>query len=87
MSPHLASDKALLARAIEAIDINDPRLADYETWCALFRAMWAACGGDRDFYEEHIWPWLAGYPENIPEEMDLKLATFQRKNSRYKPLI
>ena len=77
MSPHLASDKALLARAIEAIDINDPRLADYETWCALFRAMWAACGGDRDFYEEHIWPWLAGYPENIPEEMDLKLASFK----------
>jgi hypothetical protein len=76
-SPHLATDKELLARAIKAIDINDPRLADYDPWCALFRAMWAACGGDRQFYDEHIWPWLADNPANTPEEMELKLASFK----------
>jgi phage/plasmid-associated DNA primase len=75
-SPHRASDMDLLARAIRAIDVNDPRLSDYETWCALFRAMWAACGGDRNFYDEHIWPWLAGNSENTQEEMELKLASF-----------
>jgi P4 family phage/plasmid primase-like protien len=77
MSPHRASDMDLLARAIRAIDINDPRLADYDPWCALFRAMWAACGGDRQFYDEHIWPWLADNSANNPEEMELKLASFK----------
>jgi hypothetical protein len=72
-----ASDKDMLSNAINAIDINDPSLDDYDTWCLLFRAMWAACGGDRAFYAEHILPWLLKNPENKEEEMEAKLASFR----------
>jgi hypothetical protein len=75
-SAQVASDKEMLAKAIHAIDINDPRLADYDRWCLLFRAMWAACGGDRAFYAEHILPWLLENPENKEEDMEAKLASF-----------
>jgi P4 family phage/plasmid primase-like protien len=75
-SPHRARDMELLRRAIEAIDINDPKLDGYETWCSLFRAMWAACGGDRTFYAEHILPWLEGNPANLEDDMEAKLASF-----------
>jgi P4 family phage/plasmid primase-like protien len=75
-SAHVASDKEMLAKAIHAIDINDPSLDSYDTWCLLFRAMWAACGGDRAFYTEHILPWLRGNPENEEEEMEAKIASF-----------
>jgi hypothetical protein len=75
-SAHVASDKKMLAKAIHAIDINDPSLDSYDAWCLLFRAMWAACGGDRTFYIEHIWPWLRGNPGNEEEEMEAKLASF-----------
>ena len=75
-SAHVASDKEMLAKAIHAIDINDPSLDGYDAWCLLFRAMWAACGGDRTFYIEHILPWLRGNPENEEEEMEAKLASF-----------
>ncbi len=75
-SIHVASDKEILANAIKAIDINHPSL-DYDAWCLLFRAMWAACGGERAFYAEHILPWLLGYPENKEEEMEAKLASFR----------
>ena len=76
-SPLLAKDLGLLARAIKAIDINDPKLADYDTWCTLFRAMWAACGGDRAFYADHILPWLDGNPQNLEDDMEAKLASFR----------
>jgi hypothetical protein len=82
-SKHVASDKGMLAKAIRAIDINDQRLADYDTWCALFRAMWAACGGDRQFYYDHILPWLAGNPENTEEEMEAKLDSFKDSQLGY----
>jgi hypothetical protein len=75
-SPHRARDLKLLARAIAAIDINDPRLVDYDTWCSLFRAMWAACGADQTFYAEHILPWLSGNPENLEDDIEAKLASF-----------
>jgi hypothetical protein len=78
MSPHLVrgGDTGMLAQAIAAIDINDPKLAGYDTWCAMFRAMWAACGGDRQFYDDHIWPWLRGNPANKEKDMEQKLASF-----------
>lgn len=49
---------ALLARAIDAIDINAPLLSDYHTWLNLLRAIKAACGGDQAFYADHVLPWL-----------------------------
>jgi len=76
MSPHRARDMDMLAKAISKIDVNDPRLADYDTWCAVFRAMWAACGGDRQFYSDHILPWLEKNPANAKEDMEVKLASF-----------
>src|SRR5262249_32390109 len=76
-SPLLAKDLGLLARAIAAIDIDDPKLGDYDTWCTLFRAMWAACGGDRAFYADHILPWLDGNPQNLEDDMEAKLASFR----------
>src|SRR6266446_3411779 len=72
----VASDREMLANAIKAIDINHRSLDDYDTWCLLFRAMWAACGGDRVFYAERILPWLLENPENQEEEMEAKLASF-----------
>jgi hypothetical protein len=76
-SPHRAKDFGLLARAIKAIDIDDPKLDDYDTWCTLFRAMWAACGADRPFYDEHILPWLEGNSQNLEDDMEAKLAGFR----------
>jgi putative DNA primase/helicase len=76
LSPHRAKDIDLLARAISHIDINDPRLDDYDRWCALFRAMKAACGGDQAFYAEHILPWLLENPENHEEVMQAKWDSF-----------
>jgi hypothetical protein len=68
-SPHLASDMDLLARAVRAIDLNDPRLDDYLTWIALVIAVKAACGGRHEFYEEVVWPWLQTNPINVlPDE-------------------
>ena len=75
-SPHIAKDMKLLARAIKAIDINDPRLDDYDTWCLLFRATWAACGGYRAFYAEHILPWLLENPENKEEDLEATPVSF-----------
>ena len=40
MSPHIAKDMDTLARAIQAVDINSPLLADYDRWLNLLRAMW-----------------------------------------------
>jgi len=75
-SPNIAKDMDLLEQAIKAININDPQLADYDTWLTLLRAMWAACGGDRNFYARVIWPWLAGHPDNKEEAMEAKLIGF-----------
>jgi hypothetical protein len=38
--------------------------------------MWAACGGDRQFYSDHILPWLEKNPANAKEDMEVKLASF-----------
>ena len=49
MSPHRGMGEDgmdLLKRAVEAIDINSPLIADYQTWINLLRAIKAACGGD-----------------------------------------
>jgi hypothetical protein len=75
-SPHLASDMDLLARCVRAIDINDERLADYDTWCVLVRAIKAACGGDQVFYAEHVLPWLQNNPQNAEEDMEAKWNSF-----------
>ena len=64
MSPHVADDKDMLARAIAAIDINSPKLASYDRWIDLFRAMKAACSGDDQFYAEHILPKMMEHPGN-----------------------
>jgi hypothetical protein len=39
MSKHIANGQDMLARATAAIDINSPKLASYDRWIALFRAM------------------------------------------------
>jgi phage/plasmid-associated DNA primase len=77
MSPHRARDTDMLAKAIAKIDINDPKLASYDTWCALFRAMKAACGGEQAFYAEHILPWLLKNSENHEEDMQAKWDSFR----------
>jgi P4 family phage/plasmid primase-like protien len=56
-SPHLAKDKELLARAINEIDLDDPRI-DYDTFINLIRAVCAACGGDLEFLHNVVWPWV-----------------------------
>jgi hypothetical protein len=50
---------------VRAIDLNHESLADYGVWCALLRAICAACGGDMDFYSDVVWPWLQTNPANV----------------------
>jgi hypothetical protein len=64
-NPHLAKDMDLLARAVRAIDLNHESLADYDVWCALLRAICAACDGDMNFYDDAVWPWLQTNPANV----------------------
>lgn len=68
-SPHLVKidDLPMLADAVRAIDINHPMLADYDAWCALLRAIKAACGGDQTFFLETVFPWLMQNPENAAQ--------------------
>jgi hypothetical protein len=72
MSPHLAKNMDLLARCVRAIDLNDDQLADYDTWIALLVAIKAACGGDRQFFDDVVLPWLLTNPANAEEYMEAK---------------
>ena len=73
-----ANDLGLLKRAIEAIDINDERLAGYDQWLALYVAICAACGGAMDFYQETVLPWLLRHPNNGEEAMEAKWRSFYK---------
>jgi hypothetical protein len=68
MSPHRATDLDVLERCVKAIDLNDERLADYDTWCALLRAICAACGGDMPFFAETVLPWLQTNTSNLDND-------------------
>jgi P4 family phage/plasmid primase-like protien len=57
LSPYYEQDEKLLAKAVQAIDLDDERM-DYETFILLLRAICAACGGDHDFLEKVVWPWV-----------------------------
>lgn len=57
MSPHLAADQDLLARAVRAIDLDDPGI-DYDTFITLLRAICAASAGSVDFLHDAVWPWV-----------------------------
>jgi hypothetical protein len=63
-SAHLASNMEVLAQCVRAIDINDDRLADYDSWIKLLVAIKAVCGGEHDFFLNVVWPWLEGNAEN-----------------------
>lgn len=68
MSPHRVTDFDVLERCVKAIDLNDERLADYDTWCALLRAICAACGGDMPFFTETVLPWLRTNTSNLDND-------------------
>ena len=73
MSPHRVTGEDgmdLLKRAVEAIDINSPLIADYQTWINLLRAIKAACGGDEAFFTETVLPWLEGNADNTEKGVE-----------------
>jgi phage/plasmid-associated DNA primase len=63
-SPLVARDLATLADAVNAIDINNPRLSDYSSWIALMYGIKGAANGDQDFYLTTVDPWLLQHPGN-----------------------
>jgi hypothetical protein len=77
-SPHATGNHPLLARCVQAIDLNDDRLADYDTWCVLLRAVCAACNGDMPFFTETVLPWLQTNTSNVENEGDARMeATWE----------
>lgn len=56
-SPHIEADRDLLARAIQAIDL-DADIMDYDGFIALLRAICASCAGDMKFFIDVLWPWV-----------------------------
>ncbi len=70
MSPHVAEDREMLARAIAKIDINAPALSDYDSWINLLRAIKAACVGDHAFFIDTVWPWLQGNAGNVSKGIE-----------------
>jgi putative DNA primase/helicase len=73
-NPHYLplEERDLLTRAINAIDLNDDRLALYDDWFKLMLAICASVGRDMDYFHEVVLPWLQTYPANEPEAMELK---------------
>lgn len=57
MSPHIAKDQELLARAIRAINLDHPSM-DYDRWIDVMRAICAACAGSLEFFDDVVWPWI-----------------------------
>lgn len=57
VSPHIAKDRALLTQALQAIDLDDPRI-DYDMFISLLRAACAAVSGDLDYLLGVVWPWV-----------------------------
>jgi phage/plasmid-associated DNA primase len=56
MSPHIEENRARLTRAIQHIDLDDPRI-EYNEFVDIQRAICAAVSGDRDYMAEVVWPW------------------------------
>lgn len=56
MSPNRSLDLDVLERCVKAIDLNCDKLADYDSWVVLLRAICAACGGDMAFFGEVVLP-------------------------------
>jgi putative DNA primase/helicase len=56
-SPLLAPDRELLIRAMAFIDLDHPHF-DYDAFINMLRAIAAAVGGDTDFLENVVWPWV-----------------------------
>ncbi len=50
-------ERGLLARAMQAINLDDPRI-DYDRFVALNRALCASTGCDIGFLHEVVWPWV-----------------------------
>ncbi len=72
---HVKGDNGLdlLARAVAAIDINSDKLADYDAWVTLFRAIKAACGGDMTFYTDNVEPWLMRNDANAASDGEARM--------------
>jgi hypothetical protein len=73
MSPNVATDRDVLARCVQAIELNDDSLDSYDTWCALLRAICAACNGDMEFFATVVLPWLRTNPTNVENDGDSRM--------------
>ena len=85
MSPNRSLDLDVLARCVEAIDLNCDKLADYHSWLVLLRAICAACGGDMPFFADIVLPWLRTNATNVEDDgdarMEMKWRTFATARS------
>jgi hypothetical protein len=61
----LAEDMALLGEAVDAL----PNDYDYLGWITLLAAMKAGCGGDPEFFHDHVLPWCGKYEGNADDEI------------------
>jgi hypothetical protein len=57
---------------LDAVPIDDERIADYSTFANLIVAMKGASGGDEEFLEKVFLPYLRGNPRNKTAEMRAK---------------
>jgi len=57
LSPNFTADRPLLEKAVGAIDLDHDQF-DYDRFITLLRAIKAACGGEQDFLETVVWPWV-----------------------------
>ena len=73
MSPNRAMDLDVLARCVEAIDLNCDKLADYDSWVILLRAICAACGKDMEFFANTVLPWLRTNAKNVENDGDVRM--------------
>jgi putative DNA primase/helicase len=56
VSPLIEKNVDRLTRAIQHIDLDDPRI-DYDVFITLLRAICAAVSGDKTYMAEVVWPW------------------------------
>jgi phage/plasmid-associated DNA primase len=82
-SPLVAPDLMRLGEALQAIDINCERLADYDSWIGFMHALKGACGGDQAFYGAFVERWMLQHPGNEaqgPEWCQTKWNSIERSS-------
>jgi putative DNA primase/helicase len=62
-----AIDEKHFARLAEALHAIPCEELDYHDWIKTLAAAKGACGGDEDFYHDHVLPWSLKYSDNTDE--------------------